>query len=160
MSSAKIMIGLDFKLLGADLEAGYLNTGAGYKIYIKQFKPNENKGILISDALTDLKKLIGERYSVDDIKNAVKNCTNSIVDFDHLTLKLDTVFLLIEKQKSKDNTEINSRIEYAFRFEILFDGNPNLENMQLFKPERLTIALWDTKDADIIKQLSLLSATT
>lgn len=150
--SVNMLIGLDFKLLGTDLKAGYLKLDKGYKILLTQPETEKNEGISIAQFIADVEKLAGkqEGLSADDIKNKIKSSSeNSKINLDEIKIKLSSIYLKVVSDGTKTDCE------YAFRLDILAEGLVPTAIKSIIDVKLLTIAIWNTANDKILQQLSI-----
>lgn len=150
--SVNMLIGLDFKLFGTDLKAGYLKLEKGYKILLTQPETEKNDGISIADFISSIEKLAGkqEGLSADTMKEKIqKSSENSSINLDEIKIKLSSIYLKVVNDGTKTDCE------YAFRFDIMADGLVPAAINNIVDVKLLTIAVWNTTSDKILEQLAI-----
>jgi hypothetical protein len=150
--SVNLLIGLDFKLFGTDLKAGYLKLDKGYKILLTQPETEKNEGISIAEFISSIEKLAGkqEGLSADTMKEKIqKSSENKAIDLDKIKIKLSSIYLKVVSDGTKTDCE------YAFRFDIIADGLVPKAIKDIVDVKLLTIAVWNTTSDKILEQLAI-----
>lgn len=150
-----MLIGIDFTLLGADLNAGYMKTENGYKIYLVQPDSGGNEAISIAKLVEDVKTLVGgtvpeglSEKAIQDKISAAGDGKGSKIDFTKLRIKLTAIYLKVSKEGETTNAD------YAFRFDILADGIIP-ESIKVVNITSVTIAVWNTTNEKVLQQLAI-----
>jgi hypothetical protein len=118
-----------------------------------------NEGVTIEKLIADVKTLMGKQpaevipgLSKDEIKGKLTTIAkpDSPFNIDSVKIVLTTVYLNIVKP----NGASTYTVEYAFRLDVNADGLLPAD-IKLFNPERITLAIWNTDDPKVKKQLAL-----
>jgi hypothetical protein len=163
-----MMAGVKFTLLGAELTAGFEMTEKGQHIFVHQDMTSSNEGITIAQLVSDIKTLMGKKEdeTVDGLStDAIQEKLNAVSDqstkkslkrgsvgafnFDAVRIVLSTVYLDILKPATGSAT-----VEYAFKLDVIAEGLIPAE-VKLINIERITLAVWNTTNEKIKKQLAI-----
>lgn len=155
VEDAKIMQALikaDFELLGTKLVAEYYKGKDSEYFLLMPTDEKDANGISIEEMLNDISTLLG--IAVGDI-----NTEELISSIDSLGLKVSEIkvvlkmayFYMVLDENNKQNTE------YAFQLEI--DTSKTLpETFQMFKIDRVGVAVWNVDRSTIIEKMNLYKA--
>lgn len=157
-SSANLMAGVNFTLLGTKLNMGFEKTDEGSHYFVFQDLSSPNGGASIGELIDDVKRLMGGKdvpgLTPEEIKNklTVINKPGSAFNIDDVRIRLTTVYLDIRIDKDDKKTT-----EYAFRLDIIAGGllPPDIKLVNI---DTITIAVWNTTNEKIKKQLAVAAA--
>jgi hypothetical protein len=165
-----LMAGVKFTLLGAELTAGFETTDAGQHIFVHQDVSTPNEGVTIAQLVSDVKTLMGKKpddtvdgLSTDEIqqkltalspsssqnKKVARRGNLTAFNFDAIRIVLTTVYLDIVKPATGQAT-----VEYAFKVDVIADGLIPAD-IKFINISRVTLAVWNTTNEKIKKQMAL-----
>lgn len=157
-ANVNMMVGGKFTLLGAQLNAGFEKNDAGQRIFVFQDLSTPNEGVTIDQLVSDVKRLMGKTdadpvngLSADDIKGKLSAVakSNPGFEFGAVRIVLQTVFLDLKIPKVGA-----SSAEYAFKVDVIAEGLIP-EDIKLINIQRLTLAVWNTDNDKVKKQLAI-----
>lgn len=158
-ATPNLMAGVRFTLLGADLSAGYSKGDDGQRFFLHQDVSAPNEGVTIPQMISDVKKLLGledaaalPELTEDKIKDKLTPLTkDGAFDINAVRVTLSTVYLKVFIPKSGART-----VEYALKVDVKMDGLISPE-IKLVNIQSLTLAVWNTTDEAVKKQMALLA---
>jgi hypothetical protein len=154
-ASVNMMAGVKFTLLGTELNAGFEQTDSGKHIFVFQDLSTPNEGVTVDKLITDVKVLMGTTTDVPglsktELSNKLAEVAKSdTFHVDAIRIVLSTVYLDINIPNTGDST-----VEYAFRLDVIATGLVPAE-VKLINIDRVTIAVWNTTNEKIKKQLAI-----
>jgi hypothetical protein len=154
-ASVNMMAGVKFTLLGTELNAGFEQTDSGKHIFVFQDLSAPNEGVTVDKLITDIKVLMGVSTDVPGLSKTELSNKLAVVaksdtfHVDAIRIVLSTVYLEINIPTTGDST-----VEYAFRLDVIATGLIPAE-VKLINIDRVTIAVWNTTNEKIKKQLAI-----
>jgi hypothetical protein len=154
-ASVNMMAGVKFTLLGTELNAGFEQTDSGKHIFVFQDLSTPNEGVTVDKLITDVKVLMGTTTDVPGLSKTELSNKLAVVaksdtfHVDAIRIVLSTVYLDINIPNTGDST-----VEYAFRLDVIATGLVPAE-VKLINIDRVTIAVWNTTNEKIKKQLAI-----
>lgn len=145
------LIKADFKLLGTQLVTEYYKgDGADYFLLMPTDEENA-RGITMTEMLDDIGFLLGMAAEDVDISELKSNIESLKLDPDKIKFVLKMAYFYMITDGKNTN---NNKTEYAFQLEI--DTSEALpDTFQMFKIDRVGVAVWNTNRKKIIEQMNL-----
>lgn len=156
-ATPQLMVGMACKVLGASLDVGYTKTATGERFFIRQDQVAPNNGVDLATLVNEINHLVGndKTKQVDEAaitKELVPLGKNGKLDMTTVRFILTTVYL--DMQVPSDATKQRST-EYAFRLEVDTTDVIREKLDNVIDIDKLTIAVWNTKNEAILKQMSI-----
>lgn len=157
-ASVNVVAGMEFVLLGSSLVAGAEMIGDDKHIFLHQDVTSPNAGVTIDQMIADVRQLMGldagaavPGLSSDQISKqlAVVKDPKSTFDLGSIRIVLRTAYVDILIPKTGDKT-----VEYAFRIDVNAEGLIPAD-IKLVNIKRISLAVWNTTNEKIKKQLSI-----
>jgi hypothetical protein len=157
-ATPNIMAGVKFTLLGTELTAGYSKSDDGQRIFVHQDVSATNDGVTIQQMIGDVRRLlgVGEAEAVPElteekVKDKLAPLTQGAFDINAIRVILSTVYLKVFIPTTGART-----VEYALKVDVKMEGLISTD-IKLINIKALTLAVWNTTDESVKKQMALLA---